>query len=90
MSNKKTEMAGFEFSQQGGYYQLTLSGPLGFGQIQIKQTEQGLLVDNKPTLLTLKQWMNLELGWYFPVEVLERSPERSNTGPELCLSPAPI
>lgn len=71
MSNKKTEMAGFEFSQQGGYYQLTLSGPLGFGQIQIKQTEQGLLIDNKPTLLTLKQWMNLELGWYFPVEVLE-------------------
>ena len=71
MHNKKTEMAGFEFSQQGGHYQLTLNGSLGFGQIQIKQTEQGLFIDDKPTLLTLKQWMNLELGWYFPVEVLE-------------------
>jgi hypothetical protein len=55
----------------GGYYQLTFSGSLGFGQRQIKQTEQGLFIDDKPTLLTLEQWMKLELGWYFPVEALE-------------------
>ncbi len=71
MRNKKTDIVGFEFSQQGGYYQLTFSGSLGFGQRQIKQTEQGLFIDDKPTLLTLEQWMKLELGWYFPVEALE-------------------
>ncbi|CAC9433598.1 hypothetical protein BSPLISOX_2026 [uncultured Gammaproteobacteria bacterium] len=71
MRNKKTDTVSFEFSQQSGYYQLTFSGSFGLGQRQIKQTEQGLLIDDKLTLLTLEQWMKLELGWYFPVETLE-------------------
>ncbi len=71
MRNKKTDTVSFEFSQQSGYYQLAFSGSFGLGQRQIKQTEQGLLIDDKLTLLTLEQWMKLELGWYFPVETLE-------------------
>ena len=39
MHNKKTKITGFKFIQQGGHYQLALNGSLGFGQIQIKQTE---------------------------------------------------
>ncbi len=71
MRNKKTTIAGFELSQQDGYYQLILSKSFGFGEIQIKQTEKGLFIDGKHTLLTLEEWINLEFGWYFPVDILE-------------------
>ncbi|CAC9561440.1 hypothetical protein [uncultured Gammaproteobacteria bacterium] len=66
----ETETANFQLNQQNGYNQLTLTGALGFGQTTVKQTTQGLLVNNELTYQTLKEWMTLELGWYFPVNAL--------------------
>ncbi|SFV86337.1 hypothetical protein MNB_SUP05-SYMBIONT-4-632 [hydrothermal vent metagenome] len=68
----ETESANFELNRKGKYHQLTLSNTLGFGQIQIQQTAQGLLVDDKLTEQTLQEWMRVKLGWSFPVEKLER------------------
>lgn len=70
-NNGETKIAGFELNRQGGYYRLTLTESSGFGQIQVRQTEQGLLVDDKLTELSLRKWMTSELGWYFPVNKLE-------------------
>ena len=71
VTNKaETETANFEFHQENGYNQLTLTDSFGLGQITVKQTAQGLLVNDKPTYQTLKEWMTLELGWYFPIKAL--------------------
>ncbi|WXT99707.1 MAG: Outer-membrane lipoprotein LolB [Catillopecten margaritatus gill symbiont] len=70
--DSKTESASFELSRQGKYHQLTLNNSFGFGQIQVKQTAQGLLVDGKLTGLSLQEWMLIELGWKFPIAKLER------------------
>lgn len=67
----ETETANFKLNRQGKHHQLTLSNSLGFGQIQVKQTQQGLLVNGKLIGLSLQQWMTAELGWYFPVEILQ-------------------
>lgn len=67
-----TETANFVLNRQGEYHQLTLTGTLGFGQMQVKQTVQGLLVDGELTGQTLREWMRAELGWIFPVEKIER------------------
>jgi outer membrane biogenesis lipoprotein LolB len=68
----KTEIAEFELNRQGEYRQLTLRNSLGFGQMQVQQTQQGLLVDGQLTKLSLQKWMTAEFGWYFPVEKLEQ------------------
>jgi hypothetical protein len=39
------------------------------GQRQIKQTEQGLLIDDKLTLLTLEQWMKLEKQFDMVIDI---------------------
>ncbi|MBA5248190.1 MAG: hypothetical protein FE834_01445 [Gammaproteobacteria bacterium] len=67
-----TETADFALNRQGKYHQLTLTGAFGFGQMQVKQTAHGLLVDDTLTGQTLQEWMSAELGWIFPVEKLER------------------
>lgn len=68
----KTETANFELNRQGKYHQLILSNSLGFGRIQVKQTQQGLLVDGKLTGLSLQEWMMIKLGWNFPMKKLEQ------------------
>uniref|UniRef100_UPI0034DE637C lipoprotein insertase outer membrane protein LolB n=1 Tax=Candidatus Thiodubiliella endoseptemdiera TaxID=2738886 RepID=UPI0034DE637C len=67
-----TETADFVLNRQGEYHQLILTGSLGFGQMQVKQTAQGLLVDGKLTEQTLQEWMRAELSWTFPIEKLEQ------------------
>ncbi|BAS68068.1 MAG: hypothetical protein DSY43_02570 [Gammaproteobacteria bacterium] len=68
----KTESVSFELQQQRGFYQLILTGTLGFGQRKVEQTQRGLLVDGKLMGLSLQEWMVAELGWYFPVAKLEQ------------------
>lgn len=69
--DNKTETASFELSREGEYHQLTLGNSFGFGQMQVKQTPQGLLVNGELTGLSLQEWMVAELDWSFPVEKLE-------------------
>ncbi|SMN12763.1 hypothetical protein BHECKSOX2_917 [Bathymodiolus heckerae thiotrophic gill symbiont] len=70
-NNEGTKIAGFVLNRQNGHYQLTLTESSGFGQMQVRQTEQGLLVDDELTKLSLQEWMISELGWYFPISKLE-------------------
>lgn len=70
--NGKTETANFKLSRKDNHSQLTLTGPFGFGQITVQQTPLGLLVNEKPSHLSLQAWMQLKLGWVVPINELER------------------
>lgn len=68
----ETKTANFELIHQAKYHQLTLSNSLGFGQIKVKETQQGLSVDGRLISLSLQGWMLTKLGWPFPMKKLEQ------------------
>ncbi len=68
--NDKTEIIDFALNRKNQHSELTLTGSLGFGQIKIKQTALGLLVDNKLNPLSLQAWMQRKLGWQLPIDAL--------------------
>ena len=51
-------------------FEMVLVGALGLGKVNLHSTAQGLLVDHVQTPLKLQQWMEQELGWYFPLNTL--------------------
>jgi hypothetical protein len=68
--DEKLQSSSFEITFKGQEFKLTLLGLLGFGQIAIHSSELGLSINKTQTSLSLKQWMNRKLGWYFPLEKL--------------------
>jgi hypothetical protein len=51
-------------------FDLTLTGALGLGQVNILSRAEGLYINANASSLSLEQWMNQELGWHFPLPKL--------------------
>ena len=70
ISQGQSQSLGFDIEFNHRAFDLTLIGALGLGQVSVKSTAQGLFINKVKTNLNLQQWMNQELGWYFPLEKL--------------------
>jgi outer membrane biogenesis lipoprotein LolB len=66
----KYESVGFQAKFKPNRYHLKLKVALGLGQVNIRQNEGDLTIDNKAVLFDLKTWMLSQAGWYFPIEEL--------------------
>ncbi|SMN12159.1 hypothetical protein SPBRAN_370 [uncultured Candidatus Thioglobus sp.] len=69
--NGNNKMVDFELYHKNERNRLILKGALGLFQMEIKQSDQGLLVDGKLMKLSLAKWMRFKFGWHFPISELE-------------------
>jgi hypothetical protein len=60
----------FQISFLKGFFEMTITGPLGFGSKVIKEESSGLVVDGEHKTMNFNDWMLNKYGWYFPVSKL--------------------
>ncbi|KAA0445282.1 MAG: hypothetical protein FXV79_02700 [Candidatus Thioglobus sp.] len=77
-TDSATKTANFVLKRKAENYQLSLSNSFGFGQMQVEQTKNGLLIDDKLTNMSLQEWMKNEIGWYFSPQELEQIVFKNN------------
>jgi hypothetical protein len=70
VSHDKVQNFGFNIKFKEQVFNLTLTGTLGLGQINIVSNNDGLYIDGHPSSQDLKQLMIKEFGWHFPVRNL--------------------
>ena len=70
LANDSHQSVSFNIQFVDQDFELVLVGALGLGEVNLRSTTQGLLVDHVQTPLNLQQWMDQELDWYFPFNVL--------------------
>ncbi|MDC9726692.1 MAG: lipoprotein insertase outer membrane protein LolB [Candidatus Thioglobus sp.] len=68
--DNKAQQSSFKLKFNGKDFDLTLTGVLGIGQMNLTSSASKLRVDGQLTQLSLNQLMTQELGWYFPIEQL--------------------
>jgi len=61
---------GFNIKFKEQEFNLTLTGMLGLGQVDIVSNNDGLYINGHQSSQDLKQLMIKEFGWYFPVKNL--------------------
>jgi outer membrane biogenesis lipoprotein LolB len=66
----KSQNSSFDIKFNNQNFELILTGTLGFGQINIISNSSGLKINNKKSVLNLKQFMLQKFGWYFPLNKL--------------------
>ena len=64
------QSVGFDIEFVDQEFELVLLGTLGLGKVNIRSTAQGLWVNHQRTSLSLQQWMERELGWHLPLNIL--------------------
>jgi len=69
-ANDRHQSVSFNIQFVDQDFELVLMGALGLGEVNLRSTTHSLLVDHSQTPLNLQQWMEQELGWYFPFDVL--------------------
>jgi len=70
LANDSHQSVSFDIKFIDQEFEMVLVGALGLGEVNLRSTTQGLLVDHVKTPLKLQQWMEQELGWYFPLNTL--------------------
>jgi hypothetical protein len=70
VSHNKVQNFGFNIKFKEQVFNLTLTGTLGLGQINIVSNNDGLYIDGHQSSQDLKQLMIKEFGWHFPVRNL--------------------
>lgn len=68
--NDNHHSIGFNVEFANQEFELVLVGALGLGEVNIRSTAQGLWINHQPTPLSLQQWMEQELGWHLPLDIL--------------------
>ena len=64
------QSVGFDIEFTAQEFELVLVGTLGLGEVNIRSTAQGLWINHQRTSLSLQQWMERELGWHLPLNIL--------------------
>ncbi|SHN89297.1 hypothetical protein BHECKSOX_1546 [Bathymodiolus heckerae thiotrophic gill symbiont] len=70
VTQDKAQNFSFKIKFQQQAFDLALTGALGLGQVNIISQVGGLYIDGNISSLSLKQWMDQELGWHFPLQKL--------------------
>jgi hypothetical protein len=70
VSHDKVQNFGFNIKFKEQEFNLTLTGMLGLGQVNIVSNNDGLYIDGHQSSQDLKQLMIKEFGWHFPVRNL--------------------
>lgn len=68
--DNKMQNLGFIVNFNDQAFNLTLTSALGMGEINIVSSVQGLQINGNKLKLDLHQWMQQDLGWYFPLDKL--------------------
>jgi outer membrane biogenesis lipoprotein LolB len=66
----KSQNSSFDIKFNNQNFELILTGALGLGQISIISKSTSLKINNKKSILNLKQFMLQKFGWYFPLNKL--------------------
>jgi hypothetical protein len=66
----KSQNSSFDIKFNNQNFELILTGTLGLGQVSIISKSGNLKINNKKSILNLKQFMLQKFGWYFPLNKL--------------------